>query len=308
MKTRQILALLLALLLITGILAGCGAKNSGGSVAAPMDVGYNMDAQEGLTDNNGSAGDIPNPTGLENRKWIRTVEINAETEDLTALLTQVDAKVAGLGGYTESREVRNGSAYSSYRTRYVNMTIRIPIDRLDEFVTQVSGVANVISSVENVEDVTLTYVATESRITALETEQARLLELLAQAEDMDDLLTIEARLTDVRTELEQVTSQLRLYDNLVDYGTVYLYVDEVQQLTATEEASLWQRISTGFSDSLASLGHGLLEVLVFFLTRFPYLALIAVIVLVLVLAVRYRRRKKKKGDQTKSPQDPSDQQ
>ena len=66
------------------------------------------------------------------------------------------------------------------------------------------------------ENVTLQYVSTESRVKALETEQTRLLELLENAETMEDLLTIEARLTDVRWELENYASQLRVLDNQVN--------------------------------------------------------------------------------------------
>ena len=66
---------------------------------------------------------------------------------------------------------------------------------------------------------------------ALETEQDRLLELMEQAETTEDLLAIESRLTDVRYQLESAASQLKLYDSLVSYSTVYLTVEEVQKLT-----------------------------------------------------------------------------
>ena len=56
----------------------------------------------------------------------------------------------------------------------------------------------------------------------LETEQQRLLELLETAESLDDILTIESRLTEVQYELDSKESQLRTYDNQIDYSTVYL--------------------------------------------------------------------------------------
>lgn len=77
--------------------------------------------------------------------------------------------------------------------------------------------------------------AITSRITALETEESRLLELLAAAANMSDLLEIESRLTEVRTELEKVKSQLRIYENQVSYGTIYLTVSEVKEYTVVEE-------------------------------------------------------------------------
>ena len=64
----------------------------------------------------------------------------------------------------------------------------------------VSEIGNVTQKNESVEDVTLQYVDVESRKKALETEQERLMELLSSAENMEDLLAIESKLSEVRYE------------------------------------------------------------------------------------------------------------
>ena len=112
----------------------------------------------------------------------------------------------------ESSNIQNGSAYSGRRYRNATITARIPAKDVDSFVDRVGEISNIVSSRQTVEDVTLSYVATESRMKALQTEESRLLELLSKAETLDDLLTVEKRLTQVRTELEQVTSALRVFD------------------------------------------------------------------------------------------------
>ena len=85
----------------------------------------------------------------------------------------------------ESSEISGLSYYNMDGSRYAWLTLRIPADRLDEFVTVVSGLGNVTSQNESVQDVTLQYVDVESHIEALETEQTRLLELMEQAESME---------------------------------------------------------------------------------------------------------------------------
>ena len=89
-----------------------------------------------------------------------------------------------------------------------------------------------------------------------QTEQERLLQLLEQAESIEDIITIEQRLSDVRYQLESMESQLRSYDNQVDYSTVYLYIDEVEVYTPVEEETTWERISAGFMDSLKEYRRG----------------------------------------------------
>ena len=150
-----------------------------------------------------------------------------------------------------------------------------------------------MSNRETADDITLSYVATESRMKALETEEARLLELLAEAKDMADLLQIENRLTQVRTELEQVKSQLRVMDNKVDYGTLYLTVREVKEYTVVEEPeTVWERIGTGFMESLQSLGDFFVELFVFVIVALPYLVLIGALVTAAILLLRWGKKKK----------------
>lgn len=305
MKNRKWLAIALTVLLLFALLAGCAKKegsmsewnDSMGGNYAPGTAdkpGDSLYDKEGITQSG----------AVENRKLIRTIRMDAETEGLDTLLAQLDARIAQLGGYVEDREVYNGSAHSYGRSRYANMTIRIPVAQLDAFVTHVTDASNVISSSETAEDVTLSYIATQSRITALETEEARLLELLAKAGSLNDLLTIESRLTEVRTELEKVTSQLRLYDNLVDYGTIRLYLQEVKTYTVVEEEepTMWDRIADGFMESLQNLGTLLKELLIVFVSSLPYLALIGVIVLVIVACAKLSQRKKAKNAGKEPPE------
>lgn len=313
MKLRRNLALLLCALLLAGILAGCSknaAMDSNGG--AMMDMAPEMQATSAPSDfyyRNEESGltttEKPSQSSLpQNQKLITTMNLEAETEDMDALLAQIDQRVAELGGYMEKQNIYNGSSHYYGRNRYANLTVRIPAQSLELFVEQVSAASNITSKSRNTQNITLSYVATQSRITALETEQARLLELLAQAKNMEDLLKIESRLTEVRTELENVTSQLRLYDNLVDYATINLTINEVKEYTEVveEPETVWERISTGFTKSMQNLGKGLTEIFVFFVTRLPYLIPVAVIAAVaLGIALLNRKRKQKKQKPTPPP-------
>ena len=303
---KKMFAILLAFTLLLG-LAACGAKavapmedmrvesNSaaGNYYGAIYDGAADMavpeeEAPAEKPQSTGSTGSA----GVQNQKLIRTMTLETETEDLDTLLAQLNQKISALGGYVENKNVRNGSYTASKRYRYANMTIRVPVDQLDTFVEHVTNASNVVYHSENAKDITLSYVATQSRITALETEQTRLLELLAKAENMTDLLQIEQRLTDVRTELEQVTSQLRLYDNLVDYGTIELSITEVQEYTPVEEETMWQRMGSGLKESWKSLGNFAENLLVFLVSALPWLIPLGAILALIIVSAKKRRRRK----------------
>ena len=305
MNTKKHLALTLATLLTVALLAGCGAVAKDMAMEAPMENGM---IAEGIYDSvtlNKDQYDADyeassdKASGITERKLIRRISMNAETEDLDALLAAIDSKVAALGGYMENREVYTGSRYSSYNTsRRANLSVRIPKDKLDEFAAHVVNQSNVTSSNESSDDVTLTYVAVQSRMTALQKEEARLLELIDKAANLTELLELEKRLTDIRTELENVTSQLLLYDNLVDFGTIDISIHEVQKLTPTQEPGFFSRISTGFMESLENLWTFLKEAAIFIVVALPYLVPMGAVIVVTVLIIRRSAKKRRAAKNT----------
>ena len=303
---KKLIALLLTALMLVSLLAGCGATSKDAVMEAPMENGaYTEGIYDSIGGNKGQyTGDYDasadQSAPVTDRKLIRRISMNTETENMDTLLAAIDSKVAALGGYMENREIYTGSRYSSYTaTRRANLTVRIPKDKLDEFVTHVGTESNVTSSTETSDDVTLTYVAVQSRMTALQKEEARLLELIDKAANLSELLELEKRLTEVRTELENVTSQLLLYDNLVDYGTITINISEVQKLTPVAEPTFWTRISTGFMESLRNLWNFLKELAIFLIVALPYLIPMAAVAFGIVLIIRLSIRKRRKRAESK---------
>lgn len=307
---KKMLSLLLCLVLLCSLTA-CGSSSgtnksqamfSAGAVeeAAPQAPAMMADSSSNMLKGSES-GSAALPEG---RKWIITMDMNVETEDLDTLMADLDQKISSLDGYVEDQNIHNGSSYASRRYRSANLTVRIPDEHVDQFTNDVTGMANVVSQNLRREDITLQYVATSSRVTALETEEARLLELLAEAENMSDLLEIEARLTDVRYELERHASQLRLYDNQVNYATIYLNINEVQEYTPVEEPTFLDRIKTTFADALEGLGDGIVNITVFLVGNSPYLLTFGLIAYGVIRlrkcfgkSCKFRFRKKSKKDE-----------
>ena len=296
---KKMTAILVTLCMLAALLAGCGGASKStqafdAAAAAPAEAanGAYYDMESAKSEDGGLTGDTDSTVLPEGRKWIITVNMSAETEDLDALMEALNGKISGLGGYVEDQDSYNGSMYSSRRYRSASLTVRIPAERVDEFTEEMSGIANVVSTNLSREDITLSYVATESRVKALQTEEARLLELMEQAETMADLLEIESRLTDVRYELENRASQLRLYDNQVDYATIYLSIDEVQEYTPVEEPTVWERISGGFVSSIKGVGNGLLDLLVWVLAKSPYLVILGGVTVGVVILIKKRKARK----------------
>lgn len=293
---KKYLSLLLCALMILCLFAGCGAS----APEAAMDQGAEAVAQNEMGSDSLSADAGASGTVLpENRKWVITSEIQAETDNLDVLLDGVFAKVNEMTGYVEDQNLYSRSGDN----RSAQLVIRVPADQVDAFLEVMKESSNVISSSKNLEDITLQYTDAETRLKALRIEEERLMELMEQAETMADLLEIERRLTDVHYELENVTSRLRLYDNQVDYATIHLSVYEVREFTPVEEPGFLERITTGFVTSLKGVGQGIVDFVVFLIVASPYLVVWGLVILAVFLIVRKCRKKKhKKVVDTKVPE------
>ncbi|MCM1125518.1 MAG: DUF4349 domain-containing protein [Lachnospiraceae bacterium] len=320
MKKKKVLLSLLLVLLIT--LTGCGAgsgkavdsvaadsaapaeDNGGGYLSDDIYSSFTQESEyeeetgEAAAAEEAGGGNQPEAVDTS-RKLIKNVNLQVETEEFDTLLATVRQKTETLSGYIEESYTYNGSAYYGKGTRNANLTIRIPADKLNDFLSEIAEVSNVISRNESVTDVTLKYVDMESHKKALVTEQDRLLELLEQAENIEDIISIESRLSEVRYQIESMESQLRTMDNLVSYSTVYLSVEEVKQLTPVVEQSVGEKIVTGFKGSLVDVLSGLLNFGIGLIIYLPYILLWGAIIAAAVVIFRmaFKKRGSKKPEQ-----------
>lgn len=305
---KRCLAIVVSVALGLLMLAGCGSKSSSSAqnefanakssaaydAAAPAEGAGEAAEMPAAEPEEGQASEVTE-SAAESRKLIKTVYLDMETRNFDEMIANISKKVEELGGYLEHSQVQGNGYDQENGRRYASMVARVPVAKLDGFVEQVSGMGNVINKQESVEDVTLSYVDIESRINALKVEQQRLTELLAQAESVDAIIALESRLSEVRYELESYESQLRTYDNQVDYSTVTMNIQEVERITQTKQDTVLERISSGLSDNFYDLGQGLLNFFIWLVISLPYILLLAAIGLIvwLVLHISTRRHRKK---------------
>lgn len=324
---KRIIATIMAAACVSMILAGCGGGSSryesfdeapaaGKSFLNGADYRsdniYEAAAEEAYYDEYSEYEEPEEARGNEEnlnsvastRKLIRNVYMDAQTKEFDALLAAVNARIESLGGYIENSNISGYSMDSdSYSTRYADLTIRIPSAKLDSFVNMVAEKSNITSKNENAEDVTLQYSDVTARIDSLRVEQKRLNELLEQADDLDVIVRLEERLTDVRYEIESYESRLRTLDNQVDYSTVHLSIQEVKDYTpvVTEEPTFWERFSGGFLESCEDAFEGLQDFLVWFVSVLPHLIVIAFVlaiiagIVLLIIKASLKGSKKRKA-------------
>ena len=273
--------------------------NGTGMVTAGSSAEMKGEAVEDIAEEAGTQTDTQQEEVGTERKLIRTVELNLETENYDSLIEGLEQQINELGGYIEYKDAYHGnynSKKNGYRNRHANITARIPANKLDEFTGKVAEIGNITYESESVEDVTLQYVDLSSHKKMLVAEQTRLMELLENANSMEDIITIESRLSEVRYQIESMESQLRTFDNQVDYSTVHINVEEVERYTPQPEKSTWERIKSGFGENVYRVTNGIKNFAIEFVIAIPVLLVWAVVIVVGVIVIRMVLKKKNKRD------------
>lgn len=286
-KTALAVAIALLLALSLGACGSSGGNSkydSASSSSAAQDMAPEA-VTEGGFDGDGETGgtDIVRP---QDRKLITTVNIQAETREYDSFMTWIEEKTAQAGGYIESSDM-----YSyNERERSSDLTLRIPADRLNGFLKEMGETCNIVQRSVKEDDVTLDYVDAESYRDALLVEQERLLDLLERAESLEDIMNIEDRLTTVRYQLQNYESTIRVFDNQINYSTVYLSIREVAVLTEPEPESWGSRALQGMKDNARDIARFFQELALLIVTHIPALLLAGVVILIVLLATaKYRR-------------------
>ena len=219
-----------------------------------------------------------------------------EYENSVKAVREHIAKYNGIIEFENEYDNDNSWYYTDGRkrtsNRSISMTVRIPTENFDKFLTDMEGTAKVTSRSQNVENIARRYNDNSIAIEALEKQQDRLLEMMDKADTIEEMIMVEERLADVQTELNQKKSYRSTMDTDVDYSTIDLSLNEVQQYTPTDDSiqlgGYWKRLGETFVEAWKEFVYFLQNVSLFIVKILPFACLIAVIILLIKV---YRKKK-----------------
>ncbi|MEA4969482.1 MAG: DUF4349 domain-containing protein [Candidatus Pelethousia sp.] len=314
---KKLFAILMALAMLLAI--GCSSKSE--SMTAEMPAAepaaaapaYDMAAQEkGMAPGGVFGGESQSTANRGNadlyggHKIIATYNLEMSTDAFDEHYALLTAKAEELGGYVQDSSVSGTKpvTYNDYG-RNANLTFRIPSDKAETFMEFAGGTGTITHTSKSTQDVTLDYYDSETRLDVLKTQLERLKSILVTTDNLADIVELEKAIAEVTIEIEQMTTQLRRYDDLIDYTTVYLYMRE-ERLIAGPAAtqSVGERIGKGFTSNLSGVGVFLENFFVWFVSSLPVLVLLALagwgIVAIIRRAVRRRGKTEKPPKARKS--------
>lgn len=316
---RKWTKLLPVLAITASLLTGCGASGNGSrsmsadTAAAPSanntassesyggGVASNdyaasaeeiAEAESGMTTNQTQDETLlPDGVTLLEEKLVYHCNLEIETLDYLATMTSIKETISKYNGIIQS-ESESDSGYNWYYENYRKtsgtmhnyLEVRIPSKDYNNFLAELDGVGKVISKSTSVDNISQQYYDTTAQIEALQIQEKNLLAMLEKCETIEDMITVEQRLSEVQYELNNLQTTRRYMDMDVAYSYVNISISEVMEYRQDSEPVRRNTFVDRLKNTLVSTGRGFLlflEGLLFLVIRLsPYIVIIVVICLV----------------------------
>ena len=198
------------------------------------------------------------PVTGHQRLLIRRAGISLEVRDLEQAEVELSNQAQSFGGYVQGSELRETS---------LTMTFRVPAEHLESFLASFEGQGEIQSKSLSSEDVSDQYQDLETRLRSQRILVERLQNYLSTARSIEDLLSIEFRLNEAQTRLEQMEGQFRGLQGRIDLATVQA---RISLRDKSLSVSVWQSLGKDVTYLFSSWGSFLASLLVFIIALLVY--------------------------------------
>ncbi|NJP40338.1 DUF4349 domain-containing protein [Oscillospiraceae bacterium HV4-5-C5C] len=311
---------LVCLLLLSAGLYACSGSSAARSDNSAYQTADGSTLLENATMDAASANDTAGNSGApatdpDQAKRIITQNLDLETAQVGQAVDGLAAAALQLQGY-----VSNRSLYESDGSYYGSITVRLPAGQEELFATTAAEFGAIRRQDSSIEDISDTYYDARARLDNARVQEARLLEMYAQAENVDDMVAIQLQLDAVQERIEVLEGSLRLWDNQVAYSTVNVNVYTDSDLISSgsdvprfvDRGKVWERLQSGIRTSAVRLVNQSANLLIWLAAHLLQLLLLALFLTVLILLlrrhkVRFPGRSETRAANLSAPQDPAGQ-
>ena len=194
---------------------GFNPEGADGIEGQATELGYDKNTGSPAAASGGKADEPQYMAGNVERKIVRSANIRVRVDNLETAEIAVNDLMEKYGAY---------SAWTSADENSRRYTIRVPSAVYKDFLAGTAGMGKVIHRTESAEDVTLRYYDLEWRLSTDKELLKTFQSYLGKAKNIDEILSVERRITELQGEIDSTGKDLRRLAKDVDYSTVELYI------------------------------------------------------------------------------------
>ncbi len=300
---------LVASLVLVGlvVLAGCGGVGGGGDAGLDVtkqvereaagdggDGGGGGDAAAGAPTSTPAlaadgAADGESQDFTRERSLIRTGRLELEVDDFERAQTNLTETTESYGGFvSDSQRELHRIDNETYLTGVI--VLRVPSENFSAVLTRAESEGTVLSADTEVQDVTDQLVDLNARLDNLRAERDQLRTLYRRANDTEDVLAVQRRLSDVQEEIERLDARKQSLERRVALSTIRVELREERPEPEPEPMEQWydEPVVGAFLESVDGVVVTLRAMVVAGAYALPYIIVFGVPLLVIGFLVRRR--------------------
>jgi hypothetical protein len=182
-----------------------------------------------------------------------SISVRVDRDGLQAALSRLGSLATGLGGFVQSSS-SDGSGTSATGSS----TLRVPVAQFDQLLSGVKQLGRTLSVSTSGQDVTSQDVDLAAQIQALQATRTQYLQILAKAQSIADILSVEQQITPIETQIEQLLGQQQVLENRAQYGTLSVDLSEAPPKPAPKPAPVTTSgLSRAWAHARHSFTHGM---------------------------------------------------
>jgi len=231
---------------------------------------------------------VPDPVATRDwdKKIIKNASLDLEVKDYDIYYTSLREKVRNLGGYIAQEE----QTQSEYKIQN-NLSIKVPVDQFDNAVYQlIQNIEKLNEKKITSQDVTTEFVDTKSRMESKKQVRQKYLDLLRQAKNMEEILSVQSEINGIQEEIESATGHIEYLSHSSSFSTISLTYYQVLDPSARNNDS--PGFETKLGNAFRSGGAVLVDLFVGLVSIWP------IFLLVFALIIIYRKTRKPEIKQT----------
>jgi hypothetical protein len=292
--TRQRVLLGLALLPLAAGLAACGGgagssadKTSNGSAAESAPAPARSDSLDGdfASGQDGATAARAASKDLITRAVIATGELRLTTSNLDDARQDAINLATGLHGFVSEEQSQSDSHGKLDR---VDITLRVPAASFEKALDGLAALGTVRHRTQSVEDVSTQVIDIAARVRAQKASVNSIQQLLARANTIAEIISIEGQLATRQADLDSLEQQQRYLDDQTSLSTIQLTLTHPAKPTHKEHDK-----ATGFLAGLDggwhALGDSVMVVGTVLGALLPFAVVLALIGTPVWMVVRRRR-------------------
>ena len=219
---------------------------------------------------------------------VRTGQLDLRVADLDAAVSAAERAVAAIGGYVaESQRSGDGDQASA------SVVFRVPAARWTDALVALRAVGTkVLGEQTSSQEVTAQVVDLGARLANLRVTETALQGIMDRATKIPDVLAVQAQLTDVRGQIEELTAEQQTLQNQAALATLTVTFAPPPAVAVTQVREGWDPASeiAQASATLVGLGQGLAGAGIWLLiVGLPVLLVVGVLGLIGFLVIRHVR-------------------